>query len=84
MSRVTELAPQTSTRRALADRRSPSSAVCRDLHVAGSWEKDDSPVDLTIDRGTVNWTAVLGLGLVIGVSGGFWTAVVLMAKHIGR
>lgn len=84
MSRVTELSPQTSTRGALADRRSPSAGVCRDLHVVSSWHNDDLPVDLTIDRGTVNWTAVLGLGLVIGVSGGFWTAVVLMAKHIWR
>jgi len=84
--RVPQLAPQTSTRGAFPDRRSPIAEGAHQVRVLRTWVEDDtaSTVDLTIHGAKINWSAVLGLVIVFGVSVGFWTGVVLVAKYIWR
>lgn len=49
-----------------------------------SWLVYDSSLDADKTDGSTNWNIILGLGLAVGVSAGFWAAVGLIATHFLR
>jgi hypothetical protein len=46
-----------------------------------SWLVYDSSLDADKTDGSANWNIILGLGLAVGVSAGFWVALGLIASY---
>jgi hypothetical protein len=46
-----------------------------------SWLVYDSSVDANKAEGATNWNAIMGLGLVAGLSAVFWLGVGVIAAH---
>jgi len=46
-----------------------------------SWLVYDSSLEAGKTVGSANWNTILGLGLAVGLSTGFWVAVGLIATH---
>jgi hypothetical protein len=85
--RWTELSPQTSTnglnlRMVVHGPWSASPEKFRDMQFLRSWLEFDSELDDTRPRARVNWNAVLGLMVVVGVSAGFWTGVGFLIANL--
>src|SRR5579862_1907111 len=59
-------------------------AGLRDMHFLRTWLEYDSQVDKAPSGKGMNWYAVLGLMLVVGVSAGFWTSVGLIVTHFWK
>lgn len=84
---VTQPFPQAGTRGTVVrfGVQSPWSAVpasLRDIHFLRTWLEYDSQVDKAQPGKGINWHAILGLMLVVGVSAGFWTGVGLMVTRL--
>jgi hypothetical protein len=82
------LSPQKSTngvdvRTRIQDPCGASPESFRDVQLLRTWLEYDSDAGET-GAGRLNWTAVLGLMLVVGISAGFWTGAVLIAQHIRK
>ena len=59
-------------------------AVLPDIHFLRTWLEYDSQVEKARPRGGVNWYAVLGLLLIVGVSAGFWIGVGMIISHFWK
>ena len=85
-----QLSPQASTRGtrmriAVQGPWSAPSGNPGDMQFLRSWLEYASELDGDgVARGRVNWGALLGLTLAVGVSGGFWTGIgLLIARLVG-
>lgn len=86
--RVPQLSPLGSTDRlrlsvAIGDPRDELSGLS-DVKFLRSWLTYDSELDEGKPRGRVNWIAVLGMLLVLGISAGFWTGLGLLISHVRK
>lgn len=52
-----------------------------DTKLLRSWLVYDSSIDADKSEGSANWNIILGLGLAVGISAGFWVAAGLIATH---
>ncbi|HUO16847.1 MAG TPA: hypothetical protein VMX38_17825 [Verrucomicrobiae bacterium] len=82
--RITQLSPQTSTRvsniRVLVREDLPPERV-KSMQFLRSWFEYDSQA-VSKPGKHLNWNAVLGIGLTVGVSAVFWSAVGLMIDRL--
>lgn len=82
--RITQLSPQTSTRvsniRVSAREDLPPERM-KSMQFLRSWFEYDFRAAST-SRKHLNWNAVLGMGLMFGVSAVFWTAVGVMIDRL--
>lgn len=86
--RFSQLSPQstqgTSARIAVYGPWSTPPESFREVQFWRSWLEFDSEVDEARSQSRVNWNAVLGLVLVVGISAAFWTgAGLLIARLLG-
>lgn len=81
-----QLFPQASTREARAkftvlSSWSVSPEVLSDSQILRTWFEYDSELAERRAKCGTNWYAVVGLALMVGISGTFWTGVGLIATH---
>jgi hypothetical protein len=87
--RISQLSPQTSTRgsgiRVLVNHEGNSRLDgLRNMQFLRSWFEYDSQA-IRAKRGKhLNWNAVWGLGIMVGVSAGFWSGVALVLSRMAR
>lgn len=53
----------------------------KDVEFLRSWLEFDSESEGSDRSSRLNWNALMGLGLMIGISASFWTGVGFMAAH---
>ncbi|MFZ0805464.1 MAG: hypothetical protein WAN03_04745 [Candidatus Sulfotelmatobacter sp.] len=86
--RISQLSPQTSTRktniRVLIDDGSAAPASRGNMQWLRSWFEYDSRTSEPRGGKRLNWNALLGLGLMLGISSAFWTAIGLMISRAVR
>jgi hypothetical protein len=87
-NRAAQLSPQASTRGAgdwfaVQGSRSPRASI-RDIRFLRSWLEYDSQVNAARPRKGINWNAVLGVLVIVGVSAGFWTILGLIVAHFWK
>lgn len=46
------------------------------------WHVYDSQLDGAAPRRRINWNAILGVGIVVGVSAGFWAGLALAVAYL--
>jgi hypothetical protein len=63
--------------------RAPAGSL-RDIHFLRSWIELDAQKSPTGSGRRINWGKVLGLMLVVAVSGGFWTGVGLLVVRFWK
>jgi hypothetical protein len=84
--RISQLSPQTSTRktsiRVLIDDGSTASQNRRNIQWLRSWFEYDSRAREPRSGRRLNWNAMLGLGLMLGISSAFWTGIGLMVSRM--
>ncbi len=86
--RVPQLSPQASTqgnslRVVVANPRSGQPEKFGDMQFWRSWIEYDSGARPK-SRSRVNWNAVLGLAVTVGISAGFWAGVALLVTQIWK
>jgi hypothetical protein len=87
--RVSQLSPQASTqgtsvRIAIRGPWSHPPESCRDVQLWRSWLEFDSEDGEGGNPRRVNWNAVLGLALMVGISVGVWTGVGLIVAYFWK
>lgn len=90
MYRLSQLSPQTnrSAMRVVVTRPGSASSLenFRNIEVWRSWIEFDSEVqnEEKRSRSRVNWNAVLGLAVTLGISAAFWTGVGILVVQIWK
>jgi hypothetical protein len=84
--RVSQLSPQTSTRktniRVLIDDGSIAPESLGNIRWLRSWFEYDARAMEPRSGKRLNWNAMLGLALMLGISSAFWTGVGLMVSRM--
>lgn len=86
--RLSQLAPQVSTRGSnirvvVANTRSTQPDKFGDMEFWRSWIEFDGEARPR-SNSRVNWNALLGLALTVGISAGFWTGAAALATQIWK
>jgi len=72
----------TSNTKAVRDPSSTSPEGSSEMQFLRCWFEYDSQFDEAVPSGRINWNAVLGIVLVVGISGGFWAGVGWMVSAL--
>jgi len=85
--RFSQLSPQASTRStsmkfAIRGPWSDPPEKLRDVQFLRSWLEFDSEEEADSRPHRMNWNALLGLALMVGISASFWTGVGVVAARI--
>jgi len=85
--RISQLSPQTSTGgslRVVVSHDGNKLESSRNIQFLRSWFEYDSQSLRAKSGKRLNWNAVWGLGIMIGVSASFWSGVALFVSRMAR
>jgi hypothetical protein len=82
--RISRLSPLTSTRVKFAVPLSTAPDDFRNVQLLRSWFEYDSQLDMSSPRRGIDWNVILGLLLMAGISGGFWTSAAWLVARFWK